>query len=597
MTLRAAFNAILTLVFGLLALALSASQADATDNSGGLLPAIRADLAQTAGLTGKGVKVGVVSNGAQGLSAAQNSGALPSNIPVVANDLGGAGEAEGVALLEVVHTVAPDAQLYFCAHYNTYQCAQYMVANYGVTVIVDDIEYGPTPFIPNAFSETYDSLMAANPNLVMVHSAGNENGTYYVGDYTPVTTTIGGTSVHAQDFGKSVGKASDPYQSFQLNAGSGIRVNLNWSDDPTMPAPGTNDVLTLVLVSQSGTVLGTSSGNTPQQGVYLDYTNSSGSTVTVRAAVELTTQNNTLPLKIAVFGSVAPSYPTSGFAGSVLYASSETLVVGAAGLGTLLNNAPSMESYSEGGPDYLFYSATQTGTAGGVPIYSYTRLTTAQTLDKPDLTAPDCIQIAPDTSFENGGTNFCGTSAAAPVVAGVAALLQQAGLDRAQVMAALEQTANPVSSNQSKATWGAQDGYGVVDAYGAALTVLTLPQPTITSPAGFSATIDAGKTVSFAGTCSESGGGTISGYAWDFGNGTKSTQQNPGAVTYANAGTYTVTFNCSDTRGYSNGQPATATINVTDTTSGGGKSGGGTFPIEVLLLGVAAIVARRASRR
>ena len=63
------------------------------------------------GLSGKGVKVGVISDGAAAWSTARATGDLPSSIEINPN-LPGDGH-EGTALLEIVHDLAPEAELAF----------------------------------------------------------------------------------------------------------------------------------------------------------------------------------------------------------------------------------------------------------------------------------------------------------------------------------------------------------------------------------------------------------------------------------------------------------------------------------------------------
>ena len=78
---------------------------------------IRADLARSSfGLTGAGVRVGVVSDGVGGIASAQASGDLSSVNTTTCNVGGGdptASGAEGTAMLEIVHDIAPGAELWF----------------------------------------------------------------------------------------------------------------------------------------------------------------------------------------------------------------------------------------------------------------------------------------------------------------------------------------------------------------------------------------------------------------------------------------------------------------------------------------------------
>jgi PKD repeat protein len=88
------------------------------------------------------------------------------------------------------------------------------------------------------------------------------------------------------------------------------------------------------------------------------------------------------------------------------------------------------------------------------------------------------------------------------------------------------------------------------------------PVATIGAPTG-NVTIARGGTVTFQGSGTDPDGNTPLTYSWNFGGGApNSTQQNPGAVTFNTAGTFTVTFTVTDSLGLSS-TPVTRTITVT----------------------------------
>ena len=88
------------------------------------------------------------------------------------------------------------------------------------------------------------------------------------------------------------------------------------------------------------------------------------------------------------------------------------------------------------------------------------------------------------------------------------------------------------------------------------------PTATITAPST-SVTINAGQSVTFAGTASDPGG-SIAMYSWVFPGGSpgKSNLQNPGAVTFATPGVYTVSLTVLDNLGANNPSPPTVTVTV-----------------------------------
>ena len=97
----------------------------------------------------------------------------------------------------------------------------------------------------------------------------------------------------------------------------------------------------------------------------------------------------------------------------------------------------------------------------------------------------------------------------------------------------------------------------------AELNVLTSgnlpPNGTIQAPPG---PVAPGGTVDFNGTGSDPENNLPLTYAWNFGNGSTSTQANPPPVQYMNPGTYTVTFTVTDSFGKPDPVPATWTVTV-----------------------------------
>jgi subtilisin family serine protease len=134
------------------------------------------------------------------------------------------------------------------------------------------------------------------------------------------------------------------------------------------------------------------------------------------------------------------------------------------------------EYYSSRGP-VLHLFGPVTGTGAAAPIGE-------QTIAKPNLTASDCG--ATTAFFEpaiEGKYYFCGTSAATPHAAGVAALLRSAnpGATNAQVRAAMEGTAVPIGPLGARYPATAV-GAGLVDAKAAVAALALPPTVTITNP-------------------------------------------------------------------------------------------------------------------
>lgn len=181
---------------------------------------------------------------------------------------------------------------------------------------------------------------------------------------------------------------------------------------------------------------------------------------------------------------------------------------GAIGVGAvpfLSNSEP--EEYSSRGPvTHYFGPVASTSPAPKLP--------SPETLSKPDIAATDCGRTTFFASFgaffpgEELAWRFCGTSAAAPHAAAVAALMRQAnpGLSPAQLRSGLASTARSVGSFGADAVGG-----GLVDAFHALAATALPPAIAITErPAALSRNrspsigFSANRPVSFA--CSLDGG-------------------------------------------------------------------------------------------
>ena len=115
------------------------------DNTSEGVVAHRANSARRAhSVDGTGIGIGVLSNGVRSLADRQASGDLPARVTVLPGQAGRGDE--GTALLEIVHDLAPGAELYFATGSGG---QARMAANIealceaGANVIVDDIGYTP----------------------------------------------------------------------------------------------------------------------------------------------------------------------------------------------------------------------------------------------------------------------------------------------------------------------------------------------------------------------------------------------------------------------------------------------------------------------
>lgn len=113
----------------------------------------RVDLGRNAfGVDGSGVIVGVLSNGVDSLAEVQASGDLPDDVRVLP-DQAGFGDA-GTAMLEVVHDLAPGAELIFSTAFPdqaTMAANIRALADAGCDIIVDDVGFFAEPVFQDGF--------------------------------------------------------------------------------------------------------------------------------------------------------------------------------------------------------------------------------------------------------------------------------------------------------------------------------------------------------------------------------------------------------------------------------------------------------------
>lgn len=451
----------------------------ATNHSEGDV-AHRADLArQTYGYVGSGVKVCVLSDGVNSLAAVQAAGDLP-DVTVLPGQAGSGNE--GVAMLEIVHDLAPGARLFYATAFTSIASfadnIKTLRNTYGCDVLVDDVSY-PTiesPFqlgqAPNVVSNTNGGIVAQAVNDVTASgalyfsSAGNSgnlnDGTSGVweGDFADGGSSNLSSGGNLLDF--DPGPGVQPYN--VITSGSTYQVTLFWSD----PLGGSGNDYDLFLIDSNGiNVVGLS--NNMQTGTqdpreFIRGPTSYGQRVVVvqrTGAQNRYVQINTNRGKL--------QFSTAGQTGGHAAALQG---FGVAATGTqrpalAFNSAATVENFSSDGPRRYFF--TPSGAAITPGNLSSTGGAVAQ---KPDLTAADGVScLAP------GFKPFLGTSAAAPHAAAIAALLRSAkpGITPAQIRALL--TTAPGAIDIEAPGVDRDTGAGVIDALAAMQALAPAPVP------------------------------------------------------------------------------------------------------------------------
>ena len=151
---------------------------------------INADDWHIVGLTGAGVKVAVVDGGFQGYSSLLGT-ELPGSVVTHScradGDITGGGEVHGTAVAEVVHDVAPDAQLYlvnFDTEVELATCVDWL-AGQGVKVINHSMGWpGSGPGNGTGVINDIVNDAVTNHGIFWANSAGNQAQMHWMGNWS-----------------------------------------------------------------------------------------------------------------------------------------------------------------------------------------------------------------------------------------------------------------------------------------------------------------------------------------------------------------------------------------------------------------------------
>jgi len=426
----------------------------------------------TFNVDGTGIKIGVLSDGVTNLATSQATGDLGA--VTILPGQGGSGD-EGTAMLELIHDLAPGAELFFAtAGSGLASFAQNIrdLRSAGCDIILDDIGYFvESPFqdgqAPSIISPTNGGVATQAVNDVVASGAlyfssaansGNKNdgtsGTWE-GDFVdggPLSTLAGGT-VHDFDPGAAVVQYNTITQ-------SGGPLNMHWSD----PLGASSNDYDLFVLDSTGTFVVASSTNI-QNGTQDPYEQTFGFQ-TLRVVVLKKTGAANRFLHLATnrgelsFSTDGETHGHNAASGAYGVAAVCAVCVFPA----VFDSSLEVETFSSDGPRRIFFNGDGTPiTPGNVSS------TGGQVLQKPDITAADGTSVSGAGGFP---TLFYGTSAAAPHAAAIAALVKSAnpGLTPGQIKTALLSTAIDIESPGTDRDSGA----GIVMPY---LALQTLGSP------------------------------------------------------------------------------------------------------------------------
>lgn len=397
---------------------------------------------QLSGLNGAGVKIGVLSDSYNllgGATAGVNSGELPgvgnpngftTPVTVLSESMQGGGD-EGRAMIEIIHDVAPGAQLYYYSAFNgeaDFANGIRALAQAGCKIIVDDITYLLEPFFQDGIIAQAVDEVTANYGVSYYSSAGNSINSSYE---APFQFTTFEPFLNSTETAHNFGTSANPQYILPIQISGGMTMTLQW-DDPyfstgngSAGATADLDLYILVQVSGGGYQVVSSSTDSNIGGDPAEILQVYGSGP---AYVLITKKAGTNPRNIKFIGfrglswSNTPSDIVGIKASTIIghHNATHTIAVGAASYDKTPAygvTPPLPESYTS---------------RGGTPIYrsiSGTLLPTPVVRQKPEIVAPDNANTSffiAGYDYENDGKpNFNGTSAAAPHAAAVAALMLQ----------------------------------------------------------------------------------------------------------------------------------------------------------------------------
>ena len=402
------------------------------------------------GWTGAGIKVGVISDGIDGIALSQASGDIPATYEAQSarsdHDLNAC--PEGLAMMEIVHDLAPAAPLAFSnpgTSLEMLNAIQILDTTLNCKVIVDDLSFFTQPWFEDGTIADQVTTTTAHGKLYVSSAGNNGDKQYYEGDFSGISKSINGTTETVQNFGG----AGDGKMRFIVPKQTTAYVFLQWNDH----FGASNNDYDLYLTNSLG-VPYTSSTNL-QNGTQdpFEYASVYNGGVSAEAAYIVVSKNTGAAdkrLKILVrqgSGQLDQYYTTTG---------------------TIFGHQASDSTYTVGALDRTTPNAIETYSSQGPVRTDYPTLAYHQ---KPDICGIDDV-----AATGNGGflIPFRGTSAAAPHIAAIAALVWSASpsLTNAQVRRRI----NSGAVDLGAAGYDNIYGYGRADAFNIDLT----PPPTPT---------------------------------------------------------------------------------------------------------------------
>jgi len=408
---------------------------------------------------------------------------------------------EGRAMLQLIHDIAPGARLGFHTAFGgtgNFATGIRELSSAGCTIIVDDVRLSNEPFYQDGpISNVIDEVVSAE-GVAYFSSAGNSGRNSYEAPFrnSGEPGVINSNSVR-HDFDDAA-LNTDTRQELTIQAGGTFRVfSFQWTDPSgqVQGSEGPDTDLDIALVDADGNIVARSDNDnvaTEVPSEFLEYTNNSDSPETLFLVIEKAQGPDPEEIKYVYSSSGSITDPDATLdeydtRGPTIFG--HPMAEGAMAVAA----APFYytEEYCSAFPENCFDGRPPPylepfSALGGIPIlFDQNGNETSEVVrEKPDVTGTDGIDntfFGSDISsnFLNGvdtdpHPNFFGTSAAAPNVAAVAALIRQArpGLGPQDVYSRLETTAADVTQRINEnntlvsiaSGWDPWSGHGFVQA-------------------------------------------------------------------------------------------------------------------------------------
>ena len=450
----------------------------------------QADKAQDNGLTGKGQKVGAMSGDVDHIADSIKQGELPKDVEVLSQAK--YTDDEGTAMLEIIHDMAPDAELAYASSKRNifdYIMGFHRLAAAGTTLIAEDLAFDDEPaFQQGIGAQTAESL--AKYGVWVSSSAGNL-GTRHAPRVTakgtgkgPDGATSGFKNCPTNPDNVVALRDKDTTYDFTLGAGGSFNSTLQWSEPraiyPTEGQGGFTD-LNLYIMDSTGKKCLDWSNNVQKNGVGDTieqdlYTNTTGATQQVKVVVDVQGTSSAvkppmLDLRFRAYTAGVTMVDPTERAGSLNPDSNYLgFATSAAAVNASVSQDPAtigLEAYSAAGPVQII-TTTQCPKVGPGPCTGVAG-PKSKSFPAPTWAAADGVSVSGAGGFGSGtcptqtqgACRFYGTSAAAPSAAGVAVLIRQELGGRTTPV-----KLNQVLIDRAKARDGEGFGAGVLRAVG-----------------------------------------------------------------------------------------------------------------------------------